>query len=303
MGYFCSANFFFLMKQKFLKCFLGFTGLLLGTMQLNAADHQEKKYKKVVGNGMFYISWGYNKEWYTRSSIRVKQPGLDNDYSMESVQAHDRPGWNEDFFHKELTIPQYNYRIGYFFNEKQNFAIEINFDHTKYIVREGQTIRVKGRMQGSSVDKDISFTQADGFYYFLNNGANFLLFNLVRKFSLYATPNRYLKVDLLAKAGIGPVIPHVENALFGDANAPGFQLGGWNTGLETALKVSIMKYAYLEFAQKVDYARYSHLNVYKGRAKQSFGTYELILSLGINLPTGKGNPEFRSTRPSQGNPQ
>jgi hypothetical protein len=38
---------------------------------------------------------------------------------------------------------------------------------------------------------------------------------------------------------------------------------------------------------KVDYARYSGLKIYKGTASQAFGTYELILNLGFTFPAGK----------------
>src|SRR4051812_39918186 len=77
---------------------------------------------KPVRRSAFYFSWGYNKEWYTRSSIRIKQPSLGNDFSFKSVQGHDHPGWNEGLFSKALTIPQYNYRIGYFFGNKQDWG-------------------------------------------------------------------------------------------------------------------------------------------------------------------------------------
>lgn len=266
---------------------------VLSTMSLQAQEQKKKSYLGFVGNGSLYFSWGYNTEWYTRSTVHVNQPSLNNDYRLQNIKAHDHRGWDEDFFNTALTVPQYNYRLGYFFNEKQDFAIEINFDHTKYIITEGQQAHLKGKLGGEQVDKHIDFSGNNGFYYFLNNGANFLLFNLVKRFQIYHTDDKYFKVDLLTKAGIGPVIPHVENAFFGKDNDPGFQIGGWNTGIETALRVTAFKYAYLEFAQKVDYARYSGLKVYEGTARQAFGTYELILSLGINLPTGKNNPQYK----------
>ncbi len=268
--------------------------LLIATFTSSAVENKERSNGKITRNGAFYFSWGYNKEWYTHSDIHVWQPVLQSDYTMHSVEAHDRPGWNENFFHKQLTIPQYNYRLGYFFDEEQLFAIEINFDHTKYVIRDNQPVRVKGKIEGAEVDEQIVFSEAQGFYYFLNNGANFLLINLVRRVPLFATDNNYFRADLLVKAGVGPVIPHVENALYGKSNDAGFQLGGWNIGVETALRVSLLKYAYLEFAQKADYARYSHLKVYNGRARHSFGTYELILSLGASVPLGKNNPLFNS---------
>ncbi|WP_315820894.1 hypothetical protein [Paraflavitalea speifideaquila] len=84
----------------------------------------------------------------------------------------------------------------------------------------------------------------------------------------------------------------MENSFFGQANKPGFQIGGWNTGIETAFRLTAWKYAYLEFSQKFDYARYSNLKVYEGKARQAFGSYQLILNLGFTIPTGKNNREF-----------
>jgi hypothetical protein len=80
--------------------------------------------------------------------------------------------------------------------------------------------------------------------------------------------------------------------LFGERNDAGFQFGGWNTGIESAWRATFMKYGFIEFSQKVDYARYSNLRVAQGRANQSFVTFELILSAGFILPTTKHNPEF-----------
>ncbi|TSA58322.1 MAG: hypothetical protein D4R41_04850 [Sediminibacterium sp.] len=144
-----------------------------------------------------------------------------------------------------------------------------------------------GSIGGRQVDTLINFSAANGFVYFLNNGANFLLFNLVKRWNWQENKSGNFKIDFLAKGGIGPVIPHVENTLFGKANQDGFQLGGWNIGAEAGLRATVHKKVYLEFTNKIDYARYSNLKVYKGTAKQAFGTYELILSLGYTFPMGK----------------
>lgn len=234
--------------------------------------------------GEFYFSWGYNKEWYTKSDLHINQPELGNKYTFENVRAHDNPGWDKGIFDRAMTIPQYNYRIGYFF--KDDLAIEINFDHTKYII-DRQEVHFKGTMDNKPVDATTGWNENNGFYYFLNNGANFLLFNIVKRWDLYQHPRDKIRIDVLAKAGVGPVIPHVENSLFGQKNNPGFQIGGWNVGVENAVRATFFKYAYLEFAHKVDYARYAHLNIYKGKARQAFGTYELILNLGVTIPARK----------------
>ncbi|MGZ4048796.1 MAG: hypothetical protein ACXVNN_05490, partial [Bacteroidia bacterium] len=183
--------------------------------------------KKIVKNGSFYFSWGYNTEWYTKSNIHISQPALNNNYTFTDIKAHDHRGWDDHLFHKPLTIPQYNYRIGYFFNEKQNWGFEINFDHTKYVVTIGQQDRLKGTLGGRSVDTTVT-TGKDVLYWQLNNGANFLEFNMVRKIKMIDICKSNIMLDCLLKGGVGPVIPHVQNTIFGHDNIPHFQFGGWN---------------------------------------------------------------------------
>lgn len=260
--------------------------LVILVLPLLTQAQKPKKERK----GEFYFSWGYNKEWYTNSSVTVTQPELQSRYTLHDVRSHDRVGWDEGIFNVPISIPQYNYRIGYFFNKKKGWAFEINFDHTKHIIQDGQQMAIKGMLNGRPVDSTINFSKSNGFYYYLNNGANFLLFNIVKRWNWFEARNHWFKLDALGKAGVGPVIPHVENSLFGQHNDDGFQLGGWNMGFEGALRGTFYKHVYLEFANKLDYASYSGLKVYKGTASQSFGTYELILSLGYTFPMGKKQP-------------
>ncbi len=217
----------------------------------------------------------------------MKQPALNNNYQLRNVRSHDLPGWDKGLFTTPITIPQYNYRIGYFFNRKKGLAFEINFDHTKHIIQDGQQVKIAGTLNGRQVDSSIHFSEGNGFNYFLNNGANFLLFNIVKRWNWQESKTGKIKIDALAKAGIGPVIPHVQNTLFGQPNDAGFQLGGWNMGVEAGLRATFYKHVYLEFTNKLDYARYSNLKVYQGTASQAFGTYELILSVGFTIPAGR----------------
>jgi hypothetical protein len=253
------------------------------------AQTKEKKKKHEI-----YFSWGYNTEWYTHSDLHISQPSLGNNYTFENVRAHDHRGWDGQFFTEALSIPQYNYRLGYFFNEDKGLAFEINFDHTKYIFADNQMVHIVGTMNGKGFNGNVLFKEntaanADSnSYYFLNNGANFLLFNIVKRWHLAINKKGSIQIDGLAKAGIGPVIPHVQNKFFNQPpNDQGFQFGGWNVGIEGALRATFFKYIYLEYSNKLDYARYSGLQIYEGTAKQAFGTYEMILHLGLTFPFGK----------------
>lgn len=264
--------------QKYLLLFL-----FAFIFQLSLAQKKERK-------GEFYISWGYNKEYYTNSNVTINQPDLKNNFTFKNTLLVDHPGWDEGILNKALSIPQYNYRFGYFLDKNKDLAIEINFDHTKALFKDNQLIQMTGTFNGSMIDSSFIFTKSGQGtaenYYYLNNGANFLLFNIVKRKRFKNLSNEIIAIDGLAKAGVGPLIPHVENKLFGKNNNQGFQFGGWNTGLEYALRSTFRKKLYLELAGKLDYAYYYNLDVYKGNAKQGFGTMEFIFNLGYSLPMG-----------------
>lgn len=243
----------------------------------------------VAKKGEWYFSWGYNKEWYTGSDLHIKQPSLGNDYVIKDVRARDKPGWDHGLFKKDLSIPQYNYRLGYFF--KDNWAFEINFDHAKYVIDETQLLHVKGTIGGQQVDEYIANNvptynnNTDPFIkYQLNNGANFLMFNIVHNIHLSDFNKKWFDLSFMWKAGPGIMIPHVENTIQGNKNHKGFQFGGFGADVEGAVRATFFKYAYLEFANKVVGTHYYNLRVYEGKAKQTFGTYMMVLSAGVKLP-------------------
>ena len=270
------------------RTFIVFSILLLPFLSF-AQQQPPKKKKKFIKE--VYASWGYNGEFYTNSTIHVSQPSLGNDYNFVHVKAHDHPGWNEGLLSKALSIPQYNYRLGFLLDEEKGWGFEINFDHTKYIFAN-QDAHIKGKFNNRQVDTTVTFDEAHGFYYYLNNGANFLLFNVTKKWHIVRTRDEKFKLDFFGKFGVGPVIPHTQNELFGEKNHQGFQFGGWNTGAEGSLRATFWRYVYLEASNKIDYARYSGLNIYEGKAHQAFGTYEMILSLGIVIPTTSKKQEL-----------
>ncbi len=229
-----------------------------------------------------YFAWGYNKEWYSSSTIKVSQPSQNSHYQFNNVSGNDHIGWDKLFQH-ELTIPQYNYRFGFFTKKHPSWGFEFNFDHTKYQMTPGQYAHVTGTINGRNVDTNMVIIDSVNFWK-LNNGANFFCFNVMKRFYLGGTRGGMFKLFTIYKLGIGPVIPHVENTLMGHDNNPHFQLGGFNAGFEAAYRLEITKFFYLDLAQKVDYANYFGLRVYEGTAKQSFFTYEVMATLGIIIP-------------------
>jgi len=244
-----------------------------------AAQAQSDDY--VGKKGQAYFSWGYNKEWYTHSNIHVKQESLGNDYTFRNIWGKDKPGWDtKSIFKQALSIPQYNYRLGYWFAD--NWAVEINFDHTKYQVEQQQLLHVTGTMNHQAVDTYM--INRGNIRWQLNNGANFFLFNLVHRKQIPYLKFKNFNASLLLKGGVGFMTPHVENTIFGKNNDPGFQFGGLDAGVEADLRLTFFKYVYLEYCNKLLYANYWGLDVYEGQARQSFGCYEMIVNLGVNVP-------------------
>ena len=190
-----------------------------------------------------YFSWGYNADVFKRSDLHIAQPSLGNDFVLHGVRSHDQKGWT-DLFHNSLTTSQYSARIGYFFNAKQDLAIELNFEHVRFLVTQDQTVRMSGTLNNAQVDRSVSVTE-DFLRYKLNNGANFLLVNLVKRLPLVGEPARRGSVAVLLKAGAGIGVPHPTNFVFGEANTPGFQFGGLDLGLEGAVRVHMFRLLYL----------------------------------------------------------
>ena len=238
-------------------------------------------------NGSLYFSVGYNKAWFSRTKIHIEQYDLGNSYNMLNV-----PGDNKT---KTAISPlQLNYRIGYYYNYEQTWGIEANFDPVNYRIIDGSILQIKGTINNTpNVNKKITFSAANGYYYYFN-GANLLLINLVRRFGVFQSASNKIRIDILAKAGIGPVLPHFVNSLpIYPVADPQLQFGGWNAGAEGGVRVTIYRYAYFEFAGKYDFASFNALKVNDGSARQNLQTYEVIASIGFTFPTSKNNPLFR----------
>src|SRR6201985_3535432 len=150
------------------------------------------KQGKKVRKHELYFSWGYNKEWYTNSNVSVSQPALGNSFTFTNVKGVDHPGWeNEQFFTKALSIPQYNYRLGYFIDRDKGWGVEINFDHTKWLFPNNQMVHIKGKINNQPFEGQVMFADSvagsdSSSYHYLNNGAHFLRIKVAQRWHIWA---------------------------------------------------------------------------------------------------------------------
>lgn len=258
--------------------FLFFLFFFASMYKLYAQD--SLKFEKETG---FYFSWGYNKDYFSKSDIHYKNNGDDNyDFTIKDCKAVDRPGF-KNILNSDISIPQYVYRLGYYFKKKNQFGIEINFDHAKYIVSDDQTLRVTGQIRGRAIDKDTLVT--NNFVHLEHtNGANFLMANMLYRIKLYESANKNSSVSLIFKTGMGTVIPKTDVTFMGKRLDNKFHIAGFIAGEEIAIRYRIYKGLISEFSSKNAYANYFNaLGVGTARVSHSFFTTMLILTLGYQF--------------------
>ncbi len=76
-----------------------------------------------------YLQWGYNTEWFTRSDIHFKGSvnGVPHDFTAYNVRGVDQNDFDAILKKPiEVSVPQYNYRIGFYLNKEKTKAIEFN---------------------------------------------------------------------------------------------------------------------------------------------------------------------------------
>ena len=92
--------------------------------------------------GKFFISWGGNRDSYSKSDINFR--GKDYNFTLENVQAQDKPkGWHIDYLNpSRMTIPQTNFRMGYFVSD--HYSVAIGVDHMKYVMIQDKAVNIDG---------------------------------------------------------------------------------------------------------------------------------------------------------------
>ena len=264
------------------KCFYVF--VLLNIVSLSV--HAQEKKKKISG---MYIQWGYNTEWYTRSNIHFNMQN-GNNFTLHKAKAHDKPDLSGIVKKPgDISIPQYNYRIGFYLNQKRSKAIEINFDHAKYVVTDGQKVHVTGTIDGKPVDADSILNPGSFLHLEHTDGANWLHINYVQQHTIRSTRDKKRALlNLIWKAGAGINIPRTDFTWRGSRYNNNFHVSGYNFGAEAGIRYYPFSRFFLEFTGKSGYVRYvnalANTNELKGNTvKHGFGYFELIGLFGYDI--------------------
>ncbi len=256
--------------------------VFLGSFQLLSlfGSAQDKK------PGAFYLTWGYNREAYSKSTLHLYNHTTDNyDFKMMNAKAHDKNNFEHIGPLSELTIPQYNLHIGYLFNDKRNLGVELSWDHLKYVVTDNQVMRVQGDIRGRSIDKD-TLVDPDFVHIQHTNGNNYLMLNIVKKTPLWHHQN--MELSWQNKVGAGVLYSYTISTVLGNHDDGHFKPQGFVLGLNTSLRYDMCRYFFLEATTQGAYADYRSTELgadHQGRLEHHFYSIAFALQFGFTIPT------------------
>ena len=229
--------------KKFFKIFLiFFVGSFVFGQNSNDENTEIGSKKPFGKKGTMFVFWGWNRAAFSKSDIHFKGNGYD--FVLHNVVAHDRPSdlsW--DYINpKEVSIPQFNFRYGYFI--KDNLAIVIAQDHMKYVMDQNQTVDITGNIsdpvyanmvQNGKInladEKFLTFEHTDGLNY-VNAG--------VEKYKNISSKE---KVEILWAygGGLGVMFPKSNVKLFGYESSDRFHVAGFGADVRTNINFIFWK--------------------------------------------------------------
>lgn len=268
--------------------------------------------EKGHGNGgMIYITWGYNRTWFNDADTTFKTPN--GTFTFHNAHATDRPSTKLKTYFTDLTIPQYNVRIGYKFNKK--WSVEVGTDHMKWVMDPNTKYEISGNYDkpvwihdGNWANfRQVSFEQAkaegNGSFVMMehSDGYNYPHATAFFTSTLLKSPNERFRLDGSVGAGFGMLVPKTRmriadtpDGTFRDVDNK-FHIAGWGAHVETNAKfVYATKKGDEYFLQASNRGHMGKINnaLYLGSegsiSQAPIYTYEVYVSVGYAKTLGNG---------------
>ena len=242
--------------------------LLFSTASLVGQENiAPTKKNKVVNKGKFFAYWGWNWASYSDSDIRFK--GKDYDFTLSDVKAQDRQtkfSVDSYFNPANITIPQNNYRIGYFF--KENYTVSIGVDHMKYVMIANQNVSINGdinigntKYDGSYSGQDIKLS-GDFLKFEHTDGLNYVNIEVKRFDNIdhwFGLDFKNLQINLTEGIGVGVLYPRTDTTLLEKERHDNFHLSGWGVSVGAGLNITFLKHFYIQTDYKIGYINMSDI--------------------------------------------
>lgn len=240
--------------------------------------------------GKFFISWGGNRDSYTKSDITFS--GKDYNFTLDNVQAHDKPkGWHVDYLNPaRMTIPQTNLKLGYFIND--HYSVAIGVDHMKYVMTQDKAVNIDGFYPNpGSYDELLPNDQVlltEEFLTFEHtDGLNYVHTEFSRHddiSSIFKIGNTdKIQVNLTEGVGFGLLYPKTNTKLLGKERHDDFHVSGYGTSLKAGLNITFFKHFYLQGELKGGYINMQDIRTTtssEDTASQDFFFFQRIIAVG-----------------------
>ncbi len=265
--------------------------LLATSIMVGQEQENEVQKKKVTNKGKFFVYWGWNWASYTDSDIRFK--GDNYDFTLSNVKAQDRQTKFsfKDYFHPgRVTIPQTNYRIGYFF--KENYTISIGVDHMKYVMIADQDVNIKGNINVGNPKYDGVYNneninlEADFLRFEHTDGLNYVNVELKRFDDVshwFGLNLEDLQINLTEGVGVGVLYPRTNTSLLGKERHDDFHLSGYGASIGAGVNITFLKHFFVQADLKGGYIYMPDIKTSVSSAdsaSQSFYFFENTILIG-----------------------
>ena len=265
--------------------------IILFTNNTIAQEITEIQSKYTTHNkGKFFISWGGNRDSYSKSDITFR--GKDYDFTLENVEAHDKPkGWHLDYINPaRMTIPQTNFRMGYFISD--HYSVAIGVDHMKYVMSQNKAVDINGYYPNPGsydellannqillTEEFLKYEHTDGLNYV---NTEFSRHDDISSFFKIGNTNK-IQVNLTEGVGFGLLYPKTNTTLLGKERHDDFHVSGFGTSLKAGLNVTFFKYFYIQGELKGGYINMQDIRTTQSTedsASQDFFFFQRIIAFG-----------------------
>ena len=273
-----------------------FLTIFILTQSLFAQEKEANPAKYTAHNkGKMYIYWGGNRESFSKSDIHFK--GDDYDFTLNNIQASDKPkGWHVDYLNpSRMTIPQTNFRIGYFINDHYN--ISLGLDHMKYVMNQAQIATISGVVGNSypqfagtylpSGNNTIDLTDGEFLTFEHTDGLNYINTEIGRVndiSKLFKIKNTdVFQVNILEGVGAGLLYPKTNSKLLGKERHDDFHISGFGVSAKVGLNLTFFKHYFIQAEIKGGYINMNDIRTtfdLADRASQHFLFLQRIIAFG-----------------------
>ncbi|HMG16452.1 MAG TPA: hypothetical protein VK590_13435 [Saprospiraceae bacterium] len=249
------------------------------------------KYEALPQKGKFYVYWGWNRDFYAKSDIHFT--GNNYDFTLLDVVGKDTqtPFSFDDYLNPfKATIPQTNFRLGYYFNE--HYDISFGIDHMKYVMQQNQEVYVIGFINESGTKYDGVYDHKllkltpDFLRYEHTNGLTYVNVELRRTDKLVELGKLvHFNLDLNLIEGVsgGFLYPRTDATLLGNLRNNEFHVAGYGTALMLGLNIKFLKYFFIQTELKAGFINLPDVlttNSNADRASQHFNFLQSNLLIG-----------------------